>query len=247
MDRRYSLQEELHLTNEVENMGNKKRTVLITGGGTDLAKEVCLRLASEGMNVGVADSDYERAKEITDMIKEAGGEAMPFLVDVSDEKSVEEMFNGFLAAYGKINYFMASDIKHRHLDFLKITYEDWKNVMSTNICGTILCCRRAAKEMIKQGKGEGPYSILLAAPDEACSQNGNAVADCASSWGLRGFMRSMALNLAPEDITVNLMAPEENDKAAIKETAEIARFVFSDEARNVTGITIMDNGGNIMT
>jgi NAD(P)-dependent dehydrogenase (short-subunit alcohol dehydrogenase family) len=233
------------------------------------------------MAVGVADINAEKAQAVAAEIRKAGGAALAIQADVSDEESVNGMFDAFLNEYGRINYLAANAGIFIYGDFLSFSYEDWRTIMAVNVDGMLLCCRRAAKEMIRQGAGRGPYSIMLGLSQGSFSQDPPSAAYITSKWAGRGLMRSMALGLAKYDITVNGIGPGSvltdlhryvNGKIAemngmtveaatemmgkiyplkgyqpAEEMAAIYSFAFSDRARNMTGMTIMDDGGNVMT
>lgn len=257
-----------------------KPVVLVTGGGEGIGEAVCVRLAKDGMTIGVADINYKNAESVARRINKDGGEAIAIEADVTSQESVDQMFDELIHAYGKINYLAANAGIFIHNDFLSFSFEDWRRIMSVNVDGVLLCCRRATKEMIRQGPELGPYSIMIGLSQGSFSQDPPSAAYCTSKWAARGLMRSIALNLAKHDITVNGIGPGSvmtslhryvNERLSIQnnitveeatemmgniypikgyqpvgEMAAIYSFMFSAEARNITGITVMDNGGNVM-
>jgi NAD(P)-dependent dehydrogenase (short-subunit alcohol dehydrogenase family) len=223
---------------------NDKRVALVTGGGKGIGRAVCIRLAADGMAVVVADIDLENACQTANIMKAAGNDSTALWVDVSNKESVDIMFDRLLSKYGRINYLAAMAQVNKLGDFLTFSLSDWEAVMETNVDGTLLCCQRAAKEMLKQGQDLGPCSIGIGLAQDAFEQTIDSVAFGTSNWTVRGLMRSLALSLAQDDITVNAVGQGENIR--FEEIASIYSFLFSDEARNITGTTIMDNYGATM-
>jgi NAD(P)-dependent dehydrogenase (short-subunit alcohol dehydrogenase family) len=225
-------------------VSNDKKVALVIGGGKGIGEAVCVRLATDGMAVMVADIDLEDACRIANMIKAAGNDSSAFWVDVSKKESVDALFDRLLLTYGRINYLATIAQINKRDDFLTFSLSDWEAVMEVNVDGVLLCCQRAAKEMLKQGQGFGPYSIGIGLAQDAFGQTIDSLAFGTSNWTERGLMRSLALSLAKDDITVNAVGHGED--IPFEEIASIYSFLFSNEARNVTGMTVMDNYGAIM-
>lgn len=252
-------------------MREKEEVALVTGGGSGIGRAVCLRLAAEGMALGAADKDPASAKETADAIRRAGGRALDIGVDISKQVEVDAMFDALLQTYGKLNYLAANAGIYQCGDFLALSPDQWQTVMDVNVHGTLMCCQRAAKEMMRQGAEKGDRSILIALSQNAAAQNPWESACTTASWTQRGLMRSLAMAMAPHDITVNAIGVGRVDTPMAREAAlrlkhrggalsdthrgeaqpaeEIAalyRFAFSREAHNITGMTFLDNGGETM-
>src|SRR5258708_37149840 len=81
----------------------KGKSVLITGGGSGLGREMGLTFAREGATIGVNDMRPESAQNVVTEIERAGGRARPFVADVTNSAAVKKMFADFLAAFGTID------------------------------------------------------------------------------------------------------------------------------------------------
>lgn len=226
-------------------MSKKRKVVLVTGGGSGLGREACLSLAAKGFCVGAADLDIEKANQTAQDIFHNRGEAIAIPVDLSDKYLVDSMFDKLISHYGGIQYLLLTNPDHPGTDFINISFDEWNRSMQRNIDGAFLCCQRAVKEMIQQGTEYNSCSILFGLTELSCSQSADQAVQCTSDWALHGLMRSLALNLAKHNITVNAVAPK-MEEPFIQEAASVAGFLFSDEARSITGTTIMDNDGSIM-
>ena len=257
-----------------------KRVVLVTGGAAGIGEATCMRLAADGMAVGVADINKVEADKVAQNIRDAGGEALALGIDISNLESVERGVSELVSRYGHLNYLVANAGIFIYGDLETYSYDDFKKVMSVNIDGTLFCCRTAAKQMIKQGRQMGPYSIAITTSEGSFTQDPPSGAYISSKWAERGLMRSISQALAPYDITVNGVGPgsvytalhkhvnerfaQMNDVSIEKATelfakvrpvrgyqpaeeiAECFAYLLSDAARNVSGITLMDNGGHVM-
>lgn len=228
-------------------MVEHKRNALVTGGGSGLGRAAALRLAQDGLSVGVGDIDLEAARETVRRIVTGGGAAIALEVNVTQKASVDRMFELFLKEYATIHCFFSAASVYQCGRFLTYSLEDWRKTMSINVDGAILCCQRAVREMLRQGRREEAYSILLSMSDGACQQKGDEAAYCASGWALRGFMRHLAINLGQHNILVNALGHDRSQAPGYQEPASAVSFLFSKEARNITGMTLLDNGGAIMT
>jgi NAD(P)-dependent dehydrogenase (short-subunit alcohol dehydrogenase family) len=184
-----------------------RRVAFVSGGANGIGRAVCTRLASDGMAVGIADLDYEGACDLAAEIRGNGGEACSLRIDVTDEASVDDAFDELLATYGHLNYVAANAGIFIYGDLMDFTYEDFSKVMDVNLDGVALVCSRAAARMKEQGDAFGPRSIVITTSEGSFTQDPPSGVYIASKWGSRGFMRSLALELAPSGITVNAVGP----------------------------------------
>ena len=239
-----------------------------------------MRLAADGMAVGVADINEAEAQRVADAICAAGGEALALRMDISDQASVDAGFAALVERFGHLNYLVANAGIFIYGDFDSFAEKDFAKIMSVNVDGTLFCCRAAARQMIEQGEAFGPRSIVITTSEGSFSQDPPSGAYITSKWAERGIMRSLARTLAPHGITVNGVGPGsvytalhkyvnerfaemnhmELDKATelfakvrpvrgyqpVEEVASCFSYLLSDEARCLSGITLMDNGGHVM-
>ncbi len=225
-------------------MGESKRTVLVLGGSSGAGRAIALELARSGWAVGVAGGVPEFAEQTAIDIRQAGGQGCAFPVCLPREESIDALFAAFLARFGRLDGLVAAEMVDDPGSFLALPLEQWQRTLRFNVDGTILCCQQAARQMLAQGRENGPYSILLLLSARGCSQDGNDAAFCASNWALRGLMRHLARNLAAGNITVNALAWEQG--AGWQGLAQTAQYLLSPQAANVTGMTLLDGDGALM-
>lgn len=184
-----------------------KRVVLVTGGGAGIGEAVCMRLSADDMAVGVADINGAEAERVAQAIRDAGGEALALTMDISDQASVDEGVATLVDRYGKLNYLVANAGIFIYGDLDTFEARDFAKVMSVNVDGTLFCCRAAARQMIAQGEGLGPRSIVITTSEGSFTQDPPSGVYIASKWAERGLMRSLTKALAPHGITVNGVGP----------------------------------------
>jgi NAD(P)-dependent dehydrogenase (short-subunit alcohol dehydrogenase family) len=241
--------------------GLKSKTVLVTGGASGIGAASAERFLEEGAKVCVLDSNPKGLAEIQEKLPALSG-ALP--ADVSNLQQVETALAEAVRRMGSVEVLINNaGISIRH-PFLKITKEEWEQVLAVNLTGNFYVAQSAARHMIELGRG-----VIL----NTASTNGLMgypfYADYnASKAGVIELTRSMALELAPK-VRVNAVAPgyvltpmqgaeyteemlaEVNSKIPMKRHAEpkeiagLFAFLASDEAAYITGQVIVIDGGEI--
>ncbi|CCG04293.1 SDR family NAD(P)-dependent oxidoreductase [Blastococcus saxobsidens] len=241
------------------------RLALITGGGGGLGRGVALGMAAEGASVAVADHDVSLARQVAEEIREAGGRAAHYPVDVTDSGSVDELVDAVARWADCVDVLVNSAGVGGSAPFLDMSEDEWDRVIDVNLKGTFLVSQRVARRMCRGGGGSivNLSSVLaqVSRPDQAHYG--------ASKGGVGQLTQAMALALAPHDIRVNAIAPGPCDTpltvkayaadpprraAALsrvalgrpgtpRDIAGAALYLASDEAAWVTGTTIYVDGG----
>ncbi len=191
---------------ESPNGGLPDRVAIVTGAGQGLGRAFARAFAETGAISIVAEIDKTRGDNVAREIEQAGGQAMPVVVDIGDEKSVDAMVQAVTAKFGRVdilvnNAAVFSTLKMR--PFTEIPLDEWERVLRVNITGTYLCCRAVAAPMKARGWGRiiniSSGSITLGRP--------NYLHYTTSKSALIGMSRSMARELGPSGITVNAILP----------------------------------------
>jgi glucose 1-dehydrogenase len=242
------------------------KIAVVTGAGSGIGQGIAVALAREGAAVvvdyhGVASS----AQETLDRINAIGGRTVAVGADVSDPVQVRNLIDRTVAEFGRLDIFVNNaGIEHKTA-FVDYPLEQWQKIIAVNLTGPFLCSQAAAKQMLKQGGGGRIINISSIHEDLAMPLNAPY---CATKGGLRMLMRTVAVELAPHNITVNnigpgaIFTPIDKDIQADKnlndqlmaeipmgrwgkpeEIGRMAVYLASDDASYVTGSTFFIDGG----
>lgn len=244
------------------------KVAVVTGAGTGIGQAIALAFVREGASVVV---DYvgkaSLSEDTLNKVKAMGGKAIGVDADISLPDEVNGLVQQTVAAYGKLDIFVNNAGIEKKIAFVDYPLEEWQKIVAVNLTGPFLCSQAAAKQMIAQGNGGRIINISSIHEDLPMPTNAPY---CATKGGLRMLQRTIAVELAPHQITVNNIGPGavftpidldvENDKklndAILAEipmgrwgkpddVANMAVFLASDEASYVTGSTHFVDGGMI--
>ena len=195
---------------------------LITGGGNGIGRAVAHRFARAGMTVVIADYDHAAAEQVRGEVAESGAKADALSVDVTVAREVMALVSDVAQRFGRIdiltNIAGGSFYTKRIEDF---TWTEFRRVIDTNLKGTFLMCREVARLMQKQRAGR----IINTASNYGVTGSAFRAPYSAAKAGIVGFTKSLALELAPDGIRVNTVAPGPTDTPRVmeKETPEARR------------------------
>jgi len=245
------------------------KVALVTGGANGIGASACKLLAREGAKVAVTDVQHDPAKQVVQEIKEAGGEADYWHLDVSDEEQVKAVFHDVKERYGEITVLVNNaGIAGPMQPTDQIAEEDWDKLMKVNVNGVFLCTKHAVPQMRAAGVG----SIINLSSIYGLIGNGDVPAYHASKGAVALMSKNDAVLYAKENIRVNSVHPafiwtplvegflskqgdvEEGKKALaslhpvghIGEPDDIGWgvvYLASDESKFVTGSELVIDGG----
>ncbi len=180
------------------------RNALITGSSRGLGKAMALALAGAGVRVALVARSEEKLHEVAREIRETGGRAEVFVADVGDEAEVERLRAAVAEKFGGALHILINNaginIRKPLTDF---TLAEWRSVLDTNLTSVFLLCRA----FIPQMKGHGFGRIINLTSMMSHISLPGRTAYSASKAALLGLNRALALELAPEKITVNGISP----------------------------------------
>jgi len=181
--------------------GLRGKTALITGGGSGIGRAIALALAQEGVDIAIAS--FRPEDEALREIEALGVRALHIMADVSVEAQVASMVEQAIAAFGHLDLYVNNAATARHEPVTKITTEAWLATMHTNLSACIWACREVCRHMIARGQG----SILIVGSTAQYTQAYREAAYHISKTGLRVYKNTLALEMAPYGIRVNLLVP----------------------------------------
>jgi len=157
--------------------------------------------------VVVADYAKEAAEKVAADIRQAKGDAIAVQVDVGSKDNVADMMKQVLAKYGQVDIlFNGAGIMTR-MPVVEMPEEEWDRVLRINLKGPFLCSQAAARHMIPKKQGR----IINIASGRGVAGQARSAHYAASKAGVIAFTKSLAVELAPYDITVNAICPGATD------------------------------------
>lgn len=178
------------------------KTALVTGAGGGIGKAVALYFAAEGARVAVLDLHQDAAQQTCAEIKQQGGAAMALAADVGDPAAVKRGIEDVARQMGTLHILVNNaGIAGRKM-FAQMTAADWQRVWDVNLNGALHCIRGALPLLKRQGG-----SIINIASVEVFSHSRKLSAYSASKGALASLSRTLAVELAPDKITVNYICP----------------------------------------
>jgi meso-butanediol dehydrogenase/(S,S)-butanediol dehydrogenase/diacetyl reductase len=249
------------------------RSAIVTGGGAGIGRAIALRLAQDGADVAIADMNREAAEAVSKEIRDIGRRSVSVLVDVSKPDQVRDMVAQVVEALGRLDIMVANAGVVKGMPMEDTTEEMWDLTLNVNAKGVFFCDRAAAIQMIKQGHGG---RIINASSGKGRQGGPNMSAYAASTFAVVGITQSLALELAPHQITVNAYCPGIVDTAMWdgldkdmerigaermsqkvattplgrvqypEDVANLVSFLASDDASFITGQAIVQDGGRLM-
>lgn len=247
------------------------QVAIVTGAAKGLGEAIALRLAQDGAKLVMADIDGQGLAGTATAIREAGGEAVTVVGDITEEEPAAALIEAAIEHFGQIDILVNNVGGSRNAKIWDMPVEDWDHTIKLNLRGTFLCTRAAVPHMMRRKRGK---IICLSSgaregtPWTAYYQGGSAYSACKA--GVHGFMRDLALELAEFNINVNCVAPGpiDTEKAGDNlrkmnetvdfspnrmtplgrlglpvEVANAVLFLASDEASYVSGHTLAVAGG----
>lgn len=236
---------------------------LVTGASRGIGKACALKLAELGADVAVNySSSKEKAEEVVSQIRKMGRQAVAIKADISIQEEAEALVEDTIKYLGGLDILVNNAGVARDSLLIRMKEEDWTKVLETNLSSVFFTTKSASKYMMKKRQGR----IINMSSVVGVSGNAGQANYAASKAGVIGFSKSIAKELAPRNILVNVIAPgfietdmtdalTEQQKEDIlsvvplkqygkpEDVANAVAFLASEESRYLTGQVINVDGG----
>ena len=181
------------------------QVAIVTGAAKGLGQAISLRLAGEGADLALAAREAPPLEALAGDIRGLGRRALVVPTDVRDEAAVRAMVEAAVDSFGRVDILVncAGTTGPIETPVQEIKVEDWDEVLAVNLRGTFLPTKHVAPIMLARGRGK----IVNIAGTSGLRGYKLRAAYSSSKWAIRGFTRTVALELGPRGINVNCVAP----------------------------------------
>ncbi len=233
---------------------------IVTGGAGGIGAPLCRALAEDGYQVVVADFAADAGGALAEEIGRGGGKAIFHQIDVREKAGAERLAAETLKRFGRIDVLLNVAGVISRMPVLEMPEAEWDRVLGINLKGTFLCSQAVARSMVDRRSGK----IICLASGRGIAGQPRAAHYAASKGGVIAFVKSLAAELAPQNVAVNAIAPGATDtpmsrsgsseeewkkRAAVPpmmggltekdEIVGLVRYLLSDAARYITGQTFL--------
>jgi len=243
---------------------SRRRVAFITGGATGIGATICRNLAEAGMRVIVADRDAKAAEKTAAGLRAMRYASEAWSIDVGDPASVARAFEALDERHGRCDILVNGAGIAKLFPFLEFPLDNFVATMTVNVTGTLLCSQHAARMMARNKWGR-IVNIASVAGMRAVGTGRTAYGT--SKGAVIALTRQMAVELAAHGITANAVAPgpvdtpmtramhteqfrkqychaiPKNRYGTTEEIAAAVRYLVSEDAGYVTGVTLPVDGG----
>ena len=244
------------------------RLAVVTGAANGIGRASALRFAAEGANLALLDLEADGLAATADLARQAGAKVLTITGDCTDEALVVDAFKRIYAEAGFIDILMnnvGQSARERASEFYNSSSEVWRFVLNVSLMSTLIASRQVVPAMREAGRGK----IVNVASNAGMAGEIGLSEYAAAKMGVIGFTRSLARELAPFKVNVNAICPgvtrtrvleKISDEildgirksiplgffAEPEDIAAAVAFLASDDARYMTGQSVVVDGGRWM-
>ncbi|MCH9826379.1 MAG: SDR family oxidoreductase [Gammaproteobacteria bacterium] len=251
--------------------GLTDKVALVTGAGSGIGKSVAMRLASEGMTVGVLDINEEAAKATVDAITQAGGKADAEICDITNAAAVKQAVAAIESRIGPTWTLVNNAGWDRPMPFLKTTPDFWQKVVNINYLGPLTVTHAVVQGMVERKGGR----VVFIASDAGRVGSSGEVVYSGCKGATIAFAKALAREVSRANVLLNCVCPGPTNTPAMdafvgageagqkirdamvrgvplgrigepEDYPGLVAFLASDDASFMTGQTISVSGGLTM-
>lgn len=236
----------------------KHKVAIITGGGSGIGRATAIRLAREGARVVIADISEGHGESVRDEILDFEGEAIFVKTDIAEEKDLHHLVHQALHTFKKIDIVINNAAIMTFCPVVDIKLEDWDRVIHTNLRSVFILTKLTLPHI----KGGAIVNLSSVHAHETTPNNSPYAA---SKGGIEAFTRAISLEISPDKVRVNCVAPgavntpmlwnnpnvksgKEKIQGRVAEPDEVAAaivFLASPDASNIHGTSLIVDGGRL--
>jgi len=201
----------------------KGKTVVITGSGRSIGREMAIRIAAEGASVALLEINNENLEEVRSTIANSGGDVRAYEIDLASESQIIETISKVEKDFGKIDCLINNAMVHEAEDLLNTSLEVWNRSIQITLTAAFLCIRQVLPEMIKRKNG----NIINIGTVNAKAMIGSDSYSAAKA-GVHALTRTVAVRYGVDGIRCNTIVPGTIATAAWQERVDRNPNVFDD-------------------
>lgn len=179
------------------------RVALITGGATGLGRAIGLGFARYGAQIALVDLNREGAEQVAVEIRELGGEARAYVVDVTRYEEVAALADRVVADFGQVDVLVNCAAAKGRKPILEMSPTEWQRIMDVNLGGTFNTCKAVGKHLVERGRGKVINFASIYGHTAVEGQIGYGT----SKGGVVQLTRVLAIEWAPHNVQVNCLSP----------------------------------------
>lgn len=196
-----------------ERMEFKDATVIVTGGGYGIGREIALAFGREGANVVLAARSTAKMEAVAGKLRSMDTTPLVMTTDIGSESDVKALVEGAVATYGGIDVLVNNAaIAGPTAAIPDVSGDDWREAIDINLSGTFYCCKYAGQVMRAAGRG----NIITLSSVGGVTAYPLRAPYAVSRWGVIGLSHTLAAELGPHGVRVNAVVPGpiEGDRSA---------------------------------
>jgi 3-oxoacyl-[acyl-carrier protein] reductase len=252
----------------IHDMGFYGRVALITGGSRGIGRSVAIHLARADVRIAICyRSDDDAAQEVVKLCIAAGSDAIAIKGEISNVQEAAAAVDKCVSHFNRLDYLICNAGIWEGRPVEDISEELWDRVLDVNLKGTWAICKATVPLMKRQGSGR----IVVVSSTAGQRGEANVSNYAASKGGQISFVKSLAVELAPSDITINAVAPgwvetemnrevfaDAKFRDGVEQAIPLRRIATPDDialpivflcstwARHITGEVLNVNGGSVL-